>query len=265
MEKSWGTTRSQIGEVVSKVPEITLLFWLTKLLTTGMGEVFSDFLVVAINPFIAVILGGIGLVVSLVLQFKARRYVPWIYWLVVVMVSIFGTMVADVVHIVLGVPYLVSTIVFTLCLILVFLVWFKVEKTLSIHSIYTSKRELFYWATVIVTFALGTATGDLTASNLHLGYFMSGVVFVLLIAAPAIGYKWFGLNSIFAFWFAYIMTRPAGASFSDWLSKPSHFGGLGLGEGKISLILTLIIVVLVAYLQITQSNEKGMLRANNQE
>jgi uncharacterized membrane-anchored protein len=253
MTKSWIDNKHQVSSVLAKVPEITLLFWITKLLTTGMGEVFSDYLVVAINPFIAVALGGIGLVASLILQFKTRRYVAWIYWLVVVMVSIFGTMVADVAHIVLGIPYLVSTVVFTLLLAIVFLVWFKVEKTLSIHSVYTFKREIFYWATVLVTFALGTATGDLTAANLHLGYFMSGVLFAILIALPAIGFRWFRLNGIFAFWFAYIMTRPAGASFSDWLSKSSNFGGLGMGEGKISLILTLIIIVLVTYLQITQS------------
>ena len=263
MEKTG--SRNQIGKVLAKVPEITLLFWMTKLLTTGMGEVFSDYLVVAINPFLAVALGGIGLIVSLVLQFKAQRYVAWIYWLVVVMVSIFGTMVADVVHIILGVPYLVSTVVFTVALILVLFIWFKVEKTLSIHSVYTFNRELFYWATVLVTFALGTASGDLTASNLHLGYFMSGIVFSLLIAAPAIGFRWFGLNSVFAFWFAYIMTRPAGASFSDWLSKPARFGGLGMGEGQISLVLTIIIIALVTYLQVTQSAvQKRQTKVNAQ-
>jgi uncharacterized membrane-anchored protein len=256
MMKSRIDNMDHVNSALAKVPEITVLFWITKLLTTGMGEVFSDYLVVAINPFLAVALGGIGLIVSLILQFKARKYVAWIYWLVVVMVSIFGTMVADVAHIVLGIPYLVSTVFFTFALILVFLVWFRVEKTLSIHSVYTLKRELFYWATVLVTFALGTASGDWTAANLHLGYFMSGILFAILIAVPAIAFRWFGLNGIFAFWFAYIMTRPAGASFSDWLSKPSSLGGLGMGEGKISLILTLIIIVLVTYLQFTQSGAR---------
>jgi uncharacterized membrane-anchored protein len=193
-------------------------------LTTG--EVFSDFQINHINPFIGVALGGMGLVASLILQFSVRRYVAWIYWLVVVMVSIFGTMAADVVHIGLGIPYRVSTIFFVVALTVIFIAWYAVEKTLSIHSITTRTREMFYWATVLATFALGTAAGDLTAITMHLGYFSSGVLFTVLLVIPALGYWLFRLNGIFAFWFAYIMTRPVGASFSDWISVSHRLGGL---------------------------------------
>lgn len=239
-------------DLFTKVPEITALFWITKVLTTGMGEVFSDFLVTQINPVIAVLLGGAGLLAAIALQFFVRRYIAWIYWLVVVMVSIFGTMAADVLHIVIGVPYFVSTIFFAVILAIVFTVWLRVEKTLSIHSVFTFRREAFYWMTVLGTFALGTASGDMTATTMHLGYFSSGILFSLLLAVPAIGYWKFGMNPIFSFWFAYVMTRPVGASFSDWLSKPHSLGGVGLGDGLVSLVLTIIIFFLVGYLQITK-------------
>lgn len=240
--------------ILAKVPEITLLFWITKVLTTGMGEVFSDYLVKNFNPVIAVALTGIVLAASLALQFMVRRYIAWVYWLVVVMVSIFGTMAADIIHVVLGIPYLISTLFFTGALAVVFIIWYKAEKTLSIHSVFTRKREFFYWCTVLGTFALGTASGDMTASTMHLGYFSSGVLFAVLLAIPAIGYWLFGLNEIFAFWFAYIMTRPVGASFSDWISVPKSRGGLSLGEGPVSLVLAIIIVVLVGYLTISRKD-----------
>jgi uncharacterized membrane-anchored protein len=254
---SLSVTINHAQRIFTKVPEITVYFWITKVLTTGMGEVFSDYLITHINPIIAVILALIGLVGSLVLQFSVRQYVAWIYWLVVVMVSIFGTMAADVVHVVLGIPYVVSTTFFTVVLAAILVSWNAIEKTLSIHSIYTIRREAFYWITVLGTFALGTAAGDMTASTMHLGYFSSGVLFAVLLAIPALGYWLFGLNEIFAFWFAYIMTRPVGASFSDWISVSHIRGGLGLGEGPVSLCLTIIIVVLVAYLGITHRDVKS--------
>jgi uncharacterized membrane-anchored protein len=234
-----------------KVPEVTIYFWIIKLLTTAMGESTSDYLVFHINPYIAVALGGIGLIVSLVLQLLVRRYVAWIYWLAVVMVAIFGTMAADVIHVVLGIPYLVSTVFFALALAVIFVVWYASEKTLSIHSINTPRRELLYWATVMATFALGTAAGDLTAATLGLGYFASGVLFAVLFAVPALAYWLFGLNEIVAFWFAYIMTRPLGASFADWFGKP-YLGGLGLGDTKVSLVLTILIIGFVGYLTVTR-------------
>src|ERR1700730_3151363 len=246
-------------QAMRKVPEVTIYFWIVKLLTTAMGESTSDYLVFHINPYIAVAVGGIGLIASLVLQLLVRRYVAWIYWLAVVMVAIFGTMAADVLHVVLGIPYIVSTIFFVDVLAIVFVVWYASERTLSIHSINTPRRELFYWATVMATFALGTAAGDLTASTLGLGYFSSGVLFAVLFAVPALAYWLFGLNEIAAFWFAYIMTRPLGASFADWFGK-SSLGGLGLGDTKVALVLTILIIGFVGYLTVTRKDMKGEQR-----
>jgi uncharacterized membrane-anchored protein len=239
-----------------KVPEVTIYFWIIKLLSTAMGESTSDYLVYHINPYIAVALGGIGFLASLVLQLLVRRYVAWIYWLAVVMVAVFGTMAADVLHVVLGIPYLVSTVFFAVALAIIFVVWYRTEKTLSIHSINTPRRELFYWATVIATFALGTAAGDMTAATLGLGYFSSGVLFAVLFAVPALAYRLLGLNAIVAFWFAYIMTRPLGASFADWFGKPI-LGGLGLGDTKVALVLTIFIIGFVGYLTVTRKDMKG--------
>ena len=251
-----GSTPSLGRKMLNKVPEITILFWIIKVLTTGMGEVASDFLAHQLDPVIAVALAGIGLVATLALQFKVRRYVAWIYWLNVIMVSVFGTMAADAVHVGFGIPYLASTVFFVVALAIIFGIWYASEKTLSVHSIYTRRREFFYWATILTTFALGTAAGDMTAATMHLGYFNSGVMFALLIAIPAVGYWMFGMNEIFAFWFAYIVTRPLGASFADWMGVPHDRGGLGLGTGWVTLCLTIIIIALVGYMTITRKDVK---------
>ncbi|AFM43038.1 uncharacterized membrane-anchored protein [Desulfosporosinus acidiphilus SJ4] len=251
MNQSISVTRNREKQFLMKVPEITIYFWIVKLLTTAMGESTSDYLVNNINPYVAVILGAVGFFIALILQFSARKYVAWIYWLLVVMVAIFGTMVADVIHIVLGVPYYASTIAFAIILTVVFATWYKVEKTLSIHSIYTRRREVFYWAAVLATFAMGTATGDMTAMTLNLGYLASGILFIVLFVLPAVGYFLFGLNEIFAFWFAYIMTRPLGASFADWFGKPKGITGLGYGDGIVVAVLTILIVIFVVYLSVT--------------
>jgi uncharacterized membrane-anchored protein len=244
-------TLQPLKQLAKKVPEITIFFWIIKLLTTAMGETTSDFLVRQLNPMIAVALGGLGLLVALILQLSVRRYIAGVYWFTVVMVAIFGTMAADVLHVGFGIPYIVSSSFFALALVVIFVSWYASEKTLSIHSIYTRRRELFYWATVMATFALGTALGDLTATTFGLGYLTSGLLFTFLFAIPAIAYWLFRLNAIFAFWFAYIMTRPLGASFADWLGKPQNQGGFGVGTGKVSLVLAIIIVILVAYLTIS--------------
>src|SRR3954452_18287683 len=202
-------------QTLSKVPEVTAYFWIVKALTTAMGESTSDFLVHTLVPEIAVVLGGIAFGIALYLQFTKDRYVPWAYWLGVAMVGVFGTMAADVLHVGLGVPYVASTVFYAVVLAVVFRVWFVSEGTLSIHSITTPRRELFYWAAVLATFALGTAAGDLTATTLHLGYLASGVLFAFVIAVPAVAHPKFGLNAVFAFWFAYVTTRPLGASFAD--------------------------------------------------
>ena len=243
-------------QAMRKVPEVTLFFWIVKLLTTAMGESTSDYLVYHINPYLAVVLGGIGLLVSLILQLAVRRYVAWIYWLAVVMVAVFGTMAADVMHVVLGIPYLVSTTFFAVALAIVFIAWYASEKTLSIHSIFTFRRELFYWATVMATFALGTAAGDMTAATLRLGFFASAILFAGLFALPALAYRLFEFNAIAAFWLAYIMTRPLGASVADWLGKP-YLGGLGLGDANIALVLTVMIIGCVGFLTVTSRERKG--------
>lgn len=239
-----------------KVPEITVYFWIVKVLTTAMGEATSDYLVYNINHYLAVALGGIGLVVALALQLVVRRYVAWIYWLAVAMVAIFGTMVADILHIVIGIPYLTSTIFFALVLTVIFATWYRSEKTLSIHSIYMGRRELFYWATVLATFALGTAAGDMTAATLGLGYFTSGLLFAVLFALPGLAYRLAGLNAIAAFWWAYVVTRPLGASFADWFGKPI-LGGLGLGDEKVAFVLTVLIVAFVGYLTVSRVDVAG--------
>jgi uncharacterized membrane-anchored protein len=236
----------------SKVPEITLYFWIVKILTTAMGEAASDYLVFHVNPMLAVIGGLIVLCLALIAQFAVRRYVAAVYWFLVMMVAIVGTMAADIVHIVLGVPYLLSTALFLAALGAIFVLWARTEHTVSIHSIVTRRRELFYWMTVSATFALGTAAGDMTAATLHLGYALSGILFLALFIAPAIGYWKFRLNGVIAFWFAYVTTRPLGASFADWAGKPADMGGLGYGTAAVSVVLTILIVGFVAYLSISR-------------
>jgi uncharacterized membrane-anchored protein len=201
-------------QVATKVPKLTLYFWIIKILTTALGESFSDFMVNTINPYIAVTFGGIFLVVALLLQFKAIRYVPWVYWLTALAVSVAGTMAADVAHVVIGIPYVVSVAMYAFILGLLFLVWYRSEKTLSVHSISSKRREFFYWAVVLATFALGTAAGDLAAYTYHLGFIMSASIFILIFSIPCIMYWGFRANAIFTFWFAYIFTRPIGASFA---------------------------------------------------
>ena len=232
----------------SKVPEVTAFFWIVKALTTAMGESTSDFLVHALVPEIAVVLGGIAFVVALYIQLAKDRYVPWAYWLAVAMVGVFGTMAADVLHVGLGVPYIASTTFYAIALAAVFRLWYVSEGTLSIHSITTLRRELFYWAAVLATFALGTAAGDLTAVTLGLGYFGSVVLFAAVIAVPALGYFRFAWNPILSFWFAYVVTRPLGASVADWLAVSHARGGLALGTGPVSLVIAAVIAGFVYYL-----------------
>ncbi|MHB8619934.1 MAG: COG4705 family protein [Chloroflexota bacterium] len=244
-------TREGFVVAVRKVPEVTAYFWIVKLLTTAMGESTSDYLVYQINPYIAVVLACVGLVAALALQLRVRGYVAWVYWLAVAMVAVFGTMAADVMHVVLGIPYLVSTVFFASALVIVFAAWYASERTLSIHTIYVGRRELFYWATVMATFALGTAAGDMTASTAGLGYFPAVVLFAVLIAIPALAYWLVDLNEVATFWFAYVMTRPLGASVADWTGKP-YLGGLGLGDGKVAVVLAVLIVGFVAYLTVSR-------------
>ena len=235
-----------------RVPEVTVYFWVIKALSTAMGEATSDYSVHAIDPVIAVVLGFVAFVVALVLQFSVRRYIAWTYWLAVCAVGVFGTMAADVLHVRFGVPYAASSVLYAIVLAVVFTTWQRTEHTLSFHAIDTPRREAFYWAAVVATFAMGTAVGDLTANTFGLGYLASAFLFAAVIAIPALGYRFRNWNAVFCFWFAYVATRPLGASVADWLSKPKSVGGLALGDGPVALALTLIIFVLVAYLAVTR-------------
>jgi uncharacterized membrane-anchored protein len=235
-----------------KVPEIIALFWAVKVLTTAMGESVSDYSVYRFDPVLAVLAGFVVFVAALALQLSVRRYLASVYWLAVAMVAVFGTMAADVTHVKFGVPYAVSTTVFAVVLAIVFVAWDRVEHSLSIHTVDTLRRELFYWATVTATFALGTAAGDLAAYTLHLGFLGAALLFAALICVPAIAWRFFGLNAVVAFWWAYVLTRPLGASLADWLGKPTSRGGLGLGDGVVGGVLCASIVVLVAYLAVSK-------------
>jgi uncharacterized membrane-anchored protein len=235
-----------------RVPAITALFWIIKGLSTALGESTSDFLVHTLQPVPAVLLGLIGFVGALALQLSMRPYAAVTYWLAVVMVGIFGTMGADVMHVGFGVPYAVSAVLCALGLAVIFVSWYVCEGTLSVHSIDTARRELFYWAAVVATFAMGTALGDLTAVTLKLGYVASIALFGVLILVPALGYRFFRWNAVFAFWFAYVMTRPLGASFADWFGKPVSAGGLGVGSGPVTVVLALVITAFVAYSAVTR-------------
>ena len=229
-----------------KVPEATALFWAIKVLTTGMGETASDYLARTVDPVIAVGGTALALAALLLAQVRADRLRPWLYWSAVAMVSVFGTMAADVLHVVVGVPYLVSTIAFAAVVAAVLALWYRREGTLDIHSICTGRREAFYWLTVLATFALGTAAGDLTAGTLGLGYLASGVLFAVAIAVPAVAHRRWGLGAVPAFWIAYVLTRPLGASFADWVAVPAARSGLGVGTGTITAVLVLLIVGAVA-------------------
>ncbi len=236
--------------VLSKVPTITVYFWIIKILTTAMGEATSDDMVHRLNPYLAVGLGFLAFVLAMALQFRAHTYVPWVYWLAVLMVAVFGTMAADVLHVEFRVPYLVSSLAFAVALAVVFGAWYRSEGTLSIHSITTRRRETFYWAAVLATFAMGTALGDLAAYTAHLGFLSAGLLFAVAFAIPGLAYRYLGLNSVVAFWASYVMTRPLGASFADWMGKGHNGGGLNWGDASVSFVLLLLIAAFVAFLSL---------------
>ena len=252
-----GTTRlgpsTQIAS--TKVPRITAIFWVIKVLSTGMGETAADYVDKRFNPIIPVLIAASILIAALLWQLKASKYRPKNYWLAVVMVSVFGTMIADAAHVALGIPYCISTPIFTVVLAALFATWYATEKSLSVHSIINTRRELFYWSVVMATFALGTAVGDLTAVTFKWGFFTSGITFAVAIAIPGIACKFFGLNSVIAFWSAYVITRPLGASFADWMGVSPQRGGLGWGPGSVTIGLTIIIVILVLWLPRLDSNQ----------
>lgn len=231
---------------LAKVPEITAIFWIVKLLTTGMGEAASDAMA-GVNVPMAAGIGFVGLLAALWLQLRTDRYRPWTYWFAVAMVAVVGTMGADVVHLV-GIPYPISTAVCAVALLAVLFVWHRVEGTLDMHSITTGRREVFYWLTVLATFALGTAAGDFTAIALDWGYLQSAFLFAGLMVLLFVAWR-MGLGQVAAFWTAYALTRPLGASLADWMGKPAEKGhGLGWGDGPVALVALVFIVGAVAWL-----------------
>jgi len=239
----------------SKVPEVTIFFWIIKVLCTTVGETAADFLNVNLNFGLTgtSLVTGVLLLVALVAQFATKRYIPSVYWTTVVLVSVFGTLVTDNLSDNFGVPLEVSTIVFFVALMATFLVWFLSEKTLSIHSIYTPRRETFYWMTILFTFALGTAAGDLLAERLGLGYLITGILILALVATITFAWR-LKLDAILSFWMVYILTRPLGASLGDLLSQSGAHGGIGLGATTTSIIFLLAILVTVVYLSITRAD-----------
>ncbi len=243
---------------LNKVPEITVFFWIIKVLCTTVGETASDFLNTTLNLGLngVSIVMGLLLIVVLYFQFKSKKYVAGIYWLAVVLISIVGTLITDNLTDNLGVSLEITTIVFGIALAITFALWYSSEKTLSIHSIYTMKREAFYWLAILFTFALGTAAGDLVAESFGLGFLVSLLIFAVLIAVVAIAHR-FKLNSVLAFWIAYILTRPLGASLGDYLSQATADGGLGLGTIITSGIFLAAILVTVVYLSITKKDTLG--------
>lgn len=242
-------------QLLNKVPEITIFFWIIKVLCTTVGETAADFLNVNLGFGLTgtSLVTGMVLAIVLVFQFWAPKYIPAVYWLTVTLVSVFGTLVTDNLTDNLGLPLEASTLIFAALLAVTFLVWFSVEHTLSIHSIFTRRREAFYWLAILFTFALGTASGDLMAERLGLGYFLTGVIVAVLIAITAVGWK-LGLNSVLSFWIIYILTRPLGASIGDFLSQPSSHGGLGLGTTVTTIIFVAGIVGIVVYLSVTKAD-----------
>jgi uncharacterized membrane-anchored protein len=235
----------------AKVPEIIALFWVVKILTTAGGEATSDYLKTYGN------VGGGGtevalFLIAIVLQFATRRYRAFAYWFLAFAIAIAGTGISDFLHLDVHIPYAGTSALWAVVLAGVFAAWYGSEGTLSIHSINSQRREVFYWATVFATFALGTALGDFTATSLNLGYLPSGLLFSGIILLPLLAWWRFGLNPIAAFWFAYVVTRPLGASFADYISKPSATTGIGFGDGPTALVIALLVLGLVTYLALAR-------------
>ena len=245
---------------LNRVPKVTVDFWIIKVLAVTVGETFADYMninwgwgLTNTSLFLSAFL-----IVALVAQFYQRRYVPVVYWIAVVLISVVGTLITDNLVDNFGVPLTTTTIWFTVALAITFAIWYGFEKTLSIHSIYNFRREAFYWLAILFTFALGTAAGDLIAERMGLGYFATGLVFIGIIAAVAIAYYGFKMNAILAFWLAYIFTRPMGASFGDLLSQPQEYGGLGFGTVVTSFLFLGAIAAAIVYMTLTHDGDEAV-------
>lgn len=233
--------------IAAKVPEVTALFWVVKISTTAGGEALSDWFGVKHNIKWGFFIDVFMFFSALYLQFRSRRYGAWTYWYLALAIATAGTGVADTMHLVLNLPYGVTSLFWIIVLSAVFYLWNRSEHTLDIHSITTNRREKYYWAVVFATFALGTAVGDFAATTLGLGYLASAAFFCGVILIPFAGWKFLNWNSVFAFWFAYVITRPIGASFADYLSKAHNISGADFGDWQTALLFTAIVVGLVAY------------------
>jgi uncharacterized membrane-anchored protein len=259
------TTLTNRAQMQNKVPEVTFDFWLIKLLAVTVGETAADYMNLDLDLGLATtswILSGL-LIVALALQFAQVKYVPWIYWVSVVLISVVGTLVTDNLVDNFGVSLQTTTLVFSVVLAATFALWYASEKTLSIHTITTTRRETFYWLAVLFTFALGTAAGDLRAEGLGLGYLQTGVIFASTIAAIAFAYYAFNLNGILAFWLAYILTRPLGASFGDLFAQPAEHGGLAFGTTVTSFIFLVGIAALILFMTLTQASRSAISAASH--
>lgn len=238
-----------------KVPEVTLYFWIVKLLTTAMGEAISDFLVNDWNKYLGVLLGFVVFAIAIFFQFRSKTYSTWLYWLAVSMVAVFGTQCADVLHVVIGLPFTASFTLYAVLLAVTFITWYRSERTLDIHTITTRRREVFYWLTVIFTFAMGTAVGDLTATTFKLGFLTSALMFLGALIVPLIAWR-LGANPVATFWIAYVLTRPAGASFADYFGRAKDVSGLGLGNGPVSAVLIVLVAAGVWFLKASGKDEQ---------
>ncbi|MDB5168487.1 MAG: hypothetical protein JWO55_745 [Candidatus Saccharibacteria bacterium] len=248
--------KDEVALLLNKVPEVTIFFWIIKILCTTVGETAADYLNrnIGLGLSVTTYIMSALLVVMLLAQFKTKKYIAPVYWTAVVFISVVGTLITDNLTDNLGVPLLASTIVFAIALAVTFALWYRSEKTLSIHSIRTPKREAFYWAAILFTFALGTAVGDLIAEHYAIGYLPSFIIFSIVIALIGIEWRIFKFSSVLAFWAVYILTRPLGASFGDFLSQPINAGGLGLGATVTSFIFLFLILAFVTYLIVTKKD-----------
>ncbi len=259
--------RSAIRKMLNKVPEITLYFWIIKILATTVGETAADYLNVNLNFGLTNTTYVVSAILAVVLafQFRLTRYVPGVYWTAIVLVSVVGTLITDNMTDNFNIPLTTSAIGFAIALAVTFAAWYAKERTLSMHTIVTSRREAFYWLAILLTFALGTAAGDLVAEKINLGYALSAVGFGAVIAAVTFAHFRLGLNAVLAFWLAYILTRPLGASLGDLLSQAKANGGLGLGTTGTSVIFLTAILAAVSYLTITTRDQTEVVRAHEKD
>ncbi len=255
---------STARQMLNKVPQVTLFFWVIKILATTVGETAADYLNTNLKLGLTktTMVMGFFLAIALIAQFRLRSYKPAVYWLAVVLMSVFGTLVTDNMVDNFKISLWTSTAVFFTLMLATFAAWFTSEKTLSIHSITTTKREAFYWLTIFFTFALGTAAGDLVAEKLSLGYWKSAIMFATIIVLMFAAHKKLGMNAVLAFWIAYIITRPLGASIGDYLSQDRAIGGLELGTTITSAIFLSVILVVVTFVSLTKKDATPAIAAN---